>query len=86
MYDEISLPWFIYVIVDGTVDCKIGRWPGWDQSKAENSLVEEEEVRELQRDLRGIQQTVAGLQMEGSIWEGMQVALRNEERSSTDSP
>lgn len=37
--------------------------------------MEEEEVREIQRDLRGIQQTVAGLQMEGGILLTTQMSL-----------
>lgn len=38
------------------------------------------EVREIQRDLRRIQQTVADLKMEGDTWEDLRVALRKWER------
>lgn len=44
--------------------------------------MEEEEVRERQRGLRGIQQTVADLGMKEVTLEGTQVALKNWEKSS----
>ena len=42
----------------------------------------EEEVREIQKGLRGIQQTVADLEMEEVTLEGIQMALKNWEKSS----
>ena len=44
--------------------------------------MEEEEVREIQRGLRGIQQTVADLEMKEVTLEGTQVAFKNWEKSS----